>query len=123
MVFGPGSQLNDPYPMTQEEQWRLRLEFLRQQYTNNAQNIRNNMDAAQSGQYLDSTTLNLAGDRNQQYLREAGMQGDLLRQQQSNTRYGWGLQQDIAQAQLRNTQMANSEVTSPWERAKRTMGY
>ncbi len=124
MVIGPGGSLNGyPTEMSPEERWRLRLELMRQLYTNQAQGIRNNMDAAQSQQQLASTSLNFAGDRQQQQLREVGMQGDILRQQQSNNRYGWGLQQDLAQAQLRNQQMAQQEIDSPWERAKRVMGY
>jgi len=119
----PEGPYTDPNYMTPEERWRLNLELLRQQYTNAAQTVRNSMDQAQAGQYLDSTNLNFMGDRNQTQLREAGMSGDIMRQQQNNNRYGWGLEQDVAQAQLRNAQFANQEVTSPWERAKRMLGY
>ncbi len=106
--IGPGRPIADPndvrYQQSRYEEW------LRQIANNIAQGIYNTNNIAQAQQSVAGQTYNLSGDLLGQQLRALGMQGDILRQQQSNNQLTQGLGYDVSRGQTDLAQTMQSQA-------------
>ncbi len=101
-------------------QFRMMSELLNYQLQAQQQ-ARNNLNQmGQTQNQVAGLGYNLYGDLNNQMLRAAGMQSDLLRQQRSDTQYQRGLQEDVARTQH---QQSVNEVPTAFGMSKRLLGY
>ncbi len=102
-----------PHTQNPDEKYfqSLRWQYL-QQLQRNAQDAQSNANtSAQFQNQMAGQGYNLAGDMANQQQRMAGMQGDLLSQQQHNNQFNQNLNMDVARGQtnLLNQQQNNNQ--------------